>query len=1432
MNERYSLTFPQQNIWLEDRLYGNSKVNLITGIININKGLNIEYCKKAINNIIKSNDAMRIHLYINDNKPYQKVEEYLYNNIEVIKIENEENKNEYINKFKSEDIDIQNDKLYSFKILDYGNEKGSILLKMHHIISDAWSYSKIIEQFVKNYELLEKTGNVTEDEVPSYISYINSTEEYKNSEKYKKDEEFWKEYLDGISSKVSIKDNTRKIENSSSRYNVKLNKEINDKIISYCKNNKISPYVMFLTALSTYMYRITEKNDIVIGTPSLNRSNFKEKQMIGMFVSTLPLRVKIEENIKFLDLAHEIAKNTMSMFRHQKFPYIKTLKGIRERSNFSDNLYGMMLSYQNARVEFEDKEKYDTKWYGNNYQNEDLQIHILDMDSTGILEINYDYLNELFSIKEIEYLHTRIIAIIENAILDENIDVENIEIMSKEEKNKILYEFNDTKTYYPKDKSVIELFEEQVKKHPNDIALIFENERLTYEELNNRANAVANFFIENGVSPNEKIAICMKRNIKLIVTLIATLKCRATYIPIDITYPSERINYILNNSEPKIIISEKEINNETIIYATDQKFEEICEKYSNKLDKIDVNPENINSYIIYTSGSTGKPKGVVISNSNLLNFIIGINKKVNIKKEDNVVSITTVCFDIFGLEIWVTLSYGATMIFANEVECVNGNELSRLCVKNNVNIIQTTPTKLKLLLNDNNSIFMKKIKKILLGGEIVGEDIVDNLRILTNAEIYDVYGQSETTIWSTLKKLNGKTVNAGKPIDNTYIYILDSKNRLLPINISGQLAIAGDSVSTGYYKNDEITKKSFVYDKALEKRIYLTGDLCKLNFSGELCVLERIDLQVKINGQRVELQEIEKHINKFDNIDNNIVSLKDNKLVCFYSLRNKENDIDKNSMIKFLYKKLPLYMVPGIFVLQETFPMTLNGKIDRKKLCSTYVGVEENRKNIMPSTKIQDSIYKVWQKVIKKTNFGVNDNFFELGTDSLDAIKIQIELLNIGIHIEYEDLFKYPTIIDLEKMILDKELINKAKYRKNIELIQSNYANNQKYNEVLISNSDESYVPKKIKAKNILLTGATGFLGSHILDEFMKNETGKIYCIVREKNGKDCTQRLREILNFYFEDKYDDEIGNRIIPITADITDYEKLKDGISKIINDISFVINSAACVKHHGDTNFFKKINVDSAYAIAKLCYEKKLKLIHISTVSVSGNAFETSNYNLKKSKGFTFDETCFYKNQNLENVYVCTKFKAEQIVLDYMIKGLQANIVRIGNLTNRYSDLKFQYNAEDNAFANRIKTLISLKIFPENNKDMYLEFTPVDVTAEAIIKIMQYFNTRHNMFHLYDNKHVCIKRFFEILKKENIEIKIVTPEEFAKKITQFAHSNKRDILAGIINDLGKNNELNYLSNIKIKCDYTISYLKKIGFEWPEIEDKYIIKYIENIE
>ena len=999
MNEKYNLTFPQQNIWLEDRLYGNSKVNLITGIININKGLNIEYCKKAINNIIKSNDAMRIHLYINDNKPYQKVEEYLCSNIEVIKIENEENKNEYINKFKSEDIDIQNDKLYSFKILDYGNEKGSILLKMHHIISDAWSYSKIIEQFVKNYESLEKTGNVIEDEVPSYISYINSTEEYKNSEKYRKDEEFWKEYLDGISSKISIKDNTKKIENSSSRYNVKLNKELNDKIISYCKNNKISPYVMFLTALSTYMYRITEKNDIVIGTPSLNRSNFKEKQMIGMFVSTLPLRVKIEENIKFLDLAHEIAKNTMSMFRHQKFPYIKTLKGIRERSNFSDNLYGMMLSYQNARVEFEDKEKYDTKWYGNNYQNEDLQIHILDMDSTGILEINYDYLNELFSIKEIEYLHTRIIAIIENAILDENIDVENIEIMSKEEKNKILYEFNDTKTYYPKDKSVIELFEEQVKKHPNDIALVFENEKLTYEELNNRANTVANFLIEKKeIVAGDIIGIKFNRGIEMIVSILAVSKCNAAYLPIDPNYPHKRIEYMVNNSGAKFVLE----NISNLDYSKEKVI-----KYKTNL--------NSPAYILYTSGSTGKPKAVITQNYNLLNFVFSINKILKINNRDNILSITTVSFDIFEMELWLPLVNGATIVLASEKEKYNPYLLNEMCLKNMVSLIQTTPSIYKtLLLNKDNTEFLKKVKKIVLGGEKVSNSLINSLNDISCACKYDGYGPTETTIYSSMKLLD-KEISVGKPIGNTHILVKDRKSRILPLGIPGEVCISGDGVSKGYLNNLKLTNEKFKKEKG--KIWYQTGDLGVINFELNLNILDRIDFQIKINGQRVEVEEIENIIYCNKKIKECVVVLINDVLTCVYN-----GDVTKNEIKTLAEKRLPNYMIPKKYIYLQDFPKTLNGKIDRKRIKNMNFEDDLVLRDIKyAETKIQREIEKIINDVRGKSEkIDINTSFFELGLDSLDIIKL-IVFINekYEIDIKYQDVLYFNTVAKIETFIIN-----------------------------------------------------------------------------------------------------------------------------------------------------------------------------------------------------------------------------------------------------------------------------------------------------------------------------------------------------------------------------------------------------------------------------
>ena len=411
----------------------------------------------------------------------------------------------------------------------------------------------------------------------------------------------------------------------------------------------------------------------------------------------------------------------------------------------------------------------------------------------GLLTINYDYLDELFEDVEIEYLHTRLMALIEDAIKNEDVSVEDIRIMSMAEENKILNEFNDTYMTYPKDKTVIELFEEQASKTPDNIALVFESQSLTYKELNEKANSLAHYLKEEKkVKRNDNILILMNRCKEIIISILACQKLGLAYIPMDANYPKERIEYITQNSKAKLIIKNIEYNSK--IETLDIEDCDFSGNYNNINFKYSLDDL---AYIIYTSGSTGKPKGVMITNKNLLNFLYGINRDIKIDSKNRIVSVTTISFDIFGLELWLPLINGATIVLANENEQIDYEELNRLCINNNVDIIQTTPTKLKLLTNENNdNDYIKRMKKILLGGENVPQTLIEKLQKTTDAEIFDVYGPTETTIWSSVKKINkNERVSAGKPIQNTKIYVFDKKNRILPLNSVGQLTISGDSVS-------------------------------------------------------------------------------------------------------------------------------------------------------------------------------------------------------------------------------------------------------------------------------------------------------------------------------------------------------------------------------------------------------------------------------------------------------------------------------------------------------------------------------------------------------------------------------------------------------------------------------------------------------------
>ncbi len=1425
-NKRYNLTNAQKNIYMIEMAIGKSAINNIAGKLHIKNNFDEEICEQVINDLIRKNDNFRIN--INKNKKTDEIsqclEQYEYIDVQFQDFTNysSDELKEVNMEFFSKPFDIFNSKLYEFRIEKYSKNTGAIILKIHHLIADAWTFKNMIDSLYTSYEM--KLGNTDMKSVKP-VSYIEHLEEEMTSKEYQKqekDKEFYREYLSNPSTPTSLSTitNNEKLKQAK-RYTVTLRKEYNDELIKYTKNNKVSILSLFMAAFSTYIYRITNSTDIVLGTPILGRKNFKEKNMMGMFVSTLPIRAKLDENMSFSDLIKNITKDTLKIFKHQSYALTNILNDVHTNTNLTGNLFNTLISYQNARTSL-DVTSYNAEWIFLEQILNDLEIHITDIENTGVLNISYDYSISKFTEREIRYLNTRIETIIYNFLKVENVTVGNIDIISQEEKNSILKNFNDTKTQYDIDLMINQIFEKIALTNKNKVAIICKDKSLTYDELNRKANKFA-YYLYNAknLKQGDYVCILLNRVIDLSVVLVACSKLDIVYVPVDVNYPDHRKEYIINNSNSKLVINQDILDEYEIYSRTNFMIEEV------KLDNRNVEDT---IYSIYTSGSTGNPKGVKISNKNLINFINGSNKILKINKNNIVVSVSTISFDIFGLEFWLALLVGSTVVIADELEQIDSNRLNILCKKNSVDVIQTTPSKFKLLMmNEKNNEYIRNMKKILLCGENLPLDLINKIKLLTKSSIYNGYGPTETTIYSTIANITTLDyITIGKPIANTYIKIVDEKGRLLPLGYAGEMLIGGDSVSSGYLNNSSLTNEKFVFDNDMQCIMYKTGDLAKLDYDNNLYVHGRIDFQVKINGQRIELEEIEKQVRNVNlEILEAIAVVKNSNIYVYYIPKNTQAIIDIEQIRNKINNILPQYMCPIEYFLLEDVPYTPTGKIDRKAINKLEIKYISKRDIKQPTNELERIIYNIWKNNLSTQNFGITDDFFRLGGDSLDAINVRIELLSKNIDVDYDDLFKYKTIEKLASSIVQKDNLEEFKLpdtKLDFEPILSN-------NKILL----QSY--KEAKIDGVFLTGAAGFLGAHILAKLIdENKVSKIYCLVRSRIGlnKNVDSRLKETLNYYFGDKYDEEFGKKIIAVEGDIAiepSFGISIDKLNEIALNVDAVINSAALVKHYGNVKLFEDVNYLGTKNVIEFCKKYNKKMIQISTLSVSGNGFDSVNIkenNLVKQT--TFDETSFYNNQSINNVYVYTKFKAEELVLKEIKENkLQANIIRMGNLTNRVSDLKFQSNIEENAFANRIKSVLTIGFLPKSLEKLYLEFTPVDYSADFVVKVLKYFNMNNTIFHAFDNNHVNISDLIDILKDMGISLNIIPDESFKLVIDKLLEEKDTEKLKGIINDLDENSVLNYTTTIKIDSNFTTNYMNKLGFKWPEISKEYVIKYIE---
>lgn len=1421
--ELYDLTNPQKSIWLTEQFYKGSSVNNICGTVLIDEKVNFDLLCTAINIFIKDNDSFRIHLCIDSNgNVKQYFSDYIEQTFETINISDNDDLLTLEHNMATTPFNILDNNLFDIKPFRFPNGKGGFVVNTSHLIADACTASLVASKIINIYSSLLK-NELPSEQPTSYLNYINSEKEYLSSSKFEKDAEYWdSQFTDVPEFGIIPSLKSSAVENSTAcRQLFKIDSSLAEKISLFCKDKKISLFNFFMGIYALYIGRVSNLDNFVLGTPILNRTTFTEKNTPGMFISTVPFKFSIIESQSFVEFAQKIGLDSLSMFRHQKYPYQNILEHIRKSNPSQPNLYDILISYQNSKTNRTSSDiSYTVRWTFNQNVADSMQIHLFDMNDEGELNVAYDYRTSKYNKIDILNIHRRILYIINQILSYDNIAINDIDIITPDEKNVLLNKFNNTFMEYDHTKTVIDYFEEQVKKTPDNIALIFGETTFTYKELNERINSLAHYLINSGIKQHDIVGIMLHRSPEMIIGIIATLKIGATYLPIDPEYPIDRINYMLSDSDTKNIL----VHNSTLNLLNNTDYNiininlesNIYTNYTSNLG-IKINPNDL-IYVIYTSGSTGNPKGVMITHKNINNFVLSEKKLIDFSPIKTMVSVTTICFDIFALELWCSLTSGMKLVLASDAEQSSPELLQALCINNNVNMIQTTPSRYAAILGDfSNKKFLKSFTDIMVGGEPFPDNLLEKLQLYSNANIFNMYGPTETTVWSTIKDLT-KTDNitVGTPIGNTYCYILDKHKRLLPIGVPGELFIGGDGVTNGYLNREDLTKEKFISSPFNSNDIiYDTGDLAYINSNGEIVHLGRTDFQVKIRGYRIELNEIRSKLLTFKNINDAVIVAKDNKfLICYYVSSQEYSSAD---MTSYLLNYLPHYMIPAYFIKIDKIPLTPNGKLNKRLLPD----IQENKKIEKAHTEVEKNITKVLEEILNASSLDINTPFLNLGLDSLGIIQSQTKLLKYNYILSTQDFYKYPTIKKLAEQI-DSNIYN---YQEQDIQIPVEFKHTDKELTTL-----SNFNIKEDILHNVFLTGANGFVGVHILYEILNSTNNTIYCLVRGKSHEHSVSRLIDAYKFYFNTDISDLIGNKVIVVSGDI-DLPNFGIDISSFnsyINNFSTIIHTAAIVKHYGSFEDFDKINIQGTKNVVDFAYAYKKRLIHISSISVSGNYLVHQD-----NRNIEFSENSLYIGQHYtDNVYVHSKFEAEKIVIDGMKKGLTAQIIRIGILAGRYSDGVFQQKITENAFYSRIKSMVSLGAISEDMLEQEIEFTPVDICAKSIVALSKSSICNNKVFNLYNPYLVKVKRLVELFKNLGINVKILSKEDFNNYLKEISSNSNTSSLSAIINDFSydSNNllSLNYDFTVNIKSDYTRKYLHLLNCDWPITDDIYLNKLL----
>ncbi|MEH2377489.1 MAG: amino acid adenylation domain-containing protein [Nostoc sp.] len=930
-------------------------------------------------------------------------------------------------------FDLEHGPLFRSKIVKLQPQEHLAVLTVHHIICDGWSWAVLMPDLGKLYSGLQQ-GIVPELEEPDHFSeYAILQEEEAQSPEAIATEQYW---LDQFADSVPVLDFPSDRPRpplrtfNAAREDWHLNPELVGNLKQLGTKLGCSFMTTILSGFEVWLHRLTGQNDLVVGISAAGQAALGQYNLVGHCVNLLPLRSQINGEKSFSDYLQTRRSAVLDAYDHQQFTFgslIKKLVFPRDSSriplvpitfNIDQGLDGNSLPFTGLKVEF----------FSNPRAFENFELFINATELRGQMTLECQYNTNLFDADTIRRRMAEFETLLAGIVANPNQIIAKLPILPTTEQQ-LLAAWNNTQTAYPEDLCIHQLFETQVEKTPDAIAVVFEDEQISYRELNLRANQLAHYLQSLGVGSEVLVGLCVERSLEMVVGVLGILKAGGAYVPLDYAYPQERLAFMLQDAQVSVLLTQEKLKlglpkHQAEIICLDTNWQSIDYGLDNPINSVTSN--NL-AYIIYTSGSTGQPKGVQIEHRSAVNLLNAIAQEPGLTAEDTLLSVTSLSFDIAVSEILLPLSVGAKLVLVSREVAADSTQLLKALTTSGATFMQPTPVTWRLLLAAGwqGSPQLKMIST----GEALPRDLANQL-LPKGACLWNLYGPTETTIWSTGYKVTtgNKAIGIGCPLANTQIYILDSHLQPVPIGISGELYIGGEGVARGYLNRPDLTAERFIsnpFSPNPKSRLYKTGDLARYLPDGHIEYLGRIDYQVKLRGFRIELGEIETALLQHPGVKEAVVIVREdtpneNSLVGYIVAETGEDSLQVISQLRrFLKQQLPDFMVPTIFMALEAMPLTPNGKVDRKALPEPDASRPELEANyVAPRTPIEQEIADIWRQVLNLKRVGIYDNFFELGGYSLLAIQVVSRVRQaLQVEILMSNLFQLPTVADLAERV-------------------------------------------------------------------------------------------------------------------------------------------------------------------------------------------------------------------------------------------------------------------------------------------------------------------------------------------------------------------------------------------------------------------------------